>query len=202
MDFTQSQNDPCIYHKNIGGEKFYIGVYVDDIILAGKMEQNLEEVKTALSTKFNIKDLGELNYFLGIKVDQKTQDSIWIGQSSHTKNLLKTLGMQDCKQVSTPVSNTSKLTKATDKDVCVDQKEYQSAIGSLLYLSVCTRPDNSYAVSSLARFTSNPTKEHWLALKRLLRYLKGTTNYGIRYTVDSSNTYGYTDADWAGDIDD
>ena len=79
MEFTQSQNDPCIYYKNIGGEKFYIGVYVDDIILAGKTDRNLEEVKTALSTKFNIKDLGELNYFLGIKVDQKTQNSIWIG---------------------------------------------------------------------------------------------------------------------------
>ncbi len=98
---------PCIYYKNIGGEKFYIGVYVDDIILAGKTDRNLEEVKTALSTKFS-----ELNYFLGIKVDQKTQNSIWIGQPSHTQNLLETLGMQDCKPV---VSNTSKLTKATDQ---------------------------------------------------------------------------------------
>ena len=80
--------------------------------------------------------------------------------------------MEDCKPVNTPVDISSKLTQATDDDQRVDQHRYQSAIGSLMYLAVSTRPDISFAVSSLARFSSNPTKEHWTALKRLLRYLK------------------------------
>ena len=202
MGFTQSENDPCIYYRNTGGEMFYIGVYVDDIILAGKTDNKLTEVKTGLSRKFDIKDLGELSYFLGMKVEQR-ESAVWIGQPAYTKNLVESLGMQDCKPVVTPVSIGSTLNKATDDDECVDQKKYQSAIGSLMYLSVCTRPDIAYSVDSLARFTSKPTKEHWTALKRLLRYLKGTLQHGILYTKDgSSSCVGYTDADWAGDVDD
>ena len=176
MGFVQSENDPCIYYSNIGGENFYIGVYVDDIILAGKSERKLNEVKADLSRKFDIKDLGELRYFLGMKIEQR-DDSIWIGQPAYTKNLLETFGMQDSKPVGTPASTGLQLHKASEEDECPEQKRYQSAIGSLMYLSVCTRPDIAYAVNSLARFTSNPTKEHWTALKRLLRYLKGTPKH-------------------------
>ena len=135
MGFTQSENDPCIYYKNTEGEMFYLGVYVDDIILAGKTETKLNEVKSDLSRKFDIKDLGELNYFLGVKIDQQ-DNSVWIGQPAYTKNLLEMFGMQDCKPVSTPASIGLKLNKASDEDECVDQRKYQSAIGSLMYLSV------------------------------------------------------------------
>lgn len=203
MGFTQSNNDPCIYHKNTGGDMLLMGVYVDDIILAGKKESDLEQVKTALGKKFDIKDLGQLSYFLGVKVKQQRNGAIWIGQPTYTKNILSEFGMQDCKPVSTPVSVEAKLTKATDDENCIDQKKYQSAIGSLMYLSVSTRPDISYAVSSLARFSSKPTQRHWVALKRLLRYLKGTTKHGILYKREGpSACIGFSDADWAGDTND
>ncbi len=140
MGFIQSKNDPCIYFKNTG-EILYLGVYVDDIILAGKTDSALSEVKTALSRKFDIKDLGNLNYFLGIKVEQHEDNSIWIGQPTYTEDALNNFGMEDCKPVSTPVNTSSKLTQATDEDKCVDQTLYQSAVGSLMYLSVSTRPD-------------------------------------------------------------
>ena len=114
-----------------------------------------------------------------------------------------TLGMQDCKPVKTPISAGNKLVKATEQDECVDQKQYQSAVGSLMYLAVSTRPDISYSVGSLARFNSKPTKEHWVALKRVLRYLKGTKDLGILYSkAEKDSCIGYTDADWAGDQDD
>ena len=144
-----------------------------------------------------------MKYFLGIKFEQRKDNSVWIGQPAYTQNLLA-FGMQDCKPVGTPVNISSKLVKATDDDDdCIDQKKYQSAIGSLMYLSVSSRPDISYAVSSLAQFSSHPTKEHWTALKRLLCYLKGTPNHGILYTKDGANTCtGYTDADWGGDVND
>ena len=111
--------------------------------------------------------------------------------------------MKDSNPVSTPVDVGLKLTNATEEEDSVDQPLYQSAIGSLMYLSVSTRPDISYAVSSLARFSSKPTRQHWIALKRLLRYLKGTTKYGILFSKEgSSECIGFSDADWAGDVND
>ena len=111
--------------------------------------------------------------------------------------------MKDCNPVSTPVDISLKLTPANEEDDCMDQPQYQSAIGSLMYLSVSTRPDISYAVSSLARYSSKPTKQHWTALKRLLRYLKGTTKYGILFSKEAtSQCIGFSDADWAGDVSD
>ena len=108
-------------------------------------------MKTDLSRKFDTKDLGELSYFLGMKIG-----SVWIGQRAYTENMLKNVGLEDCKPVSTPVDISSKLTHATDEDDCVDQHAYQSAIGSLMYLSVSTRPEISFEVSSLATFSSKP----------------------------------------------
>ena len=203
MGFVQSVSDPCLY-TDAGGDAFFIGVYVDDIILAGRSDKKIKEVKDVLAHKFDIKDMGKLHYFLGTKILQDEKSgNIWIGQPVYTNNLLKRFGMQDCKAVSTPVDTSTKLVKATSDDECIDQQLYQSAIGSLLYLSVSTRPDITYAVSTLARFSSNPTKQHWTALKRILRYLKGTVNYGINYSKkDSQDCICYSDADWAGDIND
>ena len=202
IGFSQSSHDPCIYHRNERGNMLIVGVYVDDIILAGN-ESSIQRVKAALASAFDIKDLGKLNYFLGIKIERNLNNSIWIGQPAYIENLLVTLGMQDCKPVKTPVSAGNKLVKATEQDECIDQRQYQSAVGSLMYLAVSTRPDISYSVGSLARFNSKPTKEHWVALKRVLRYLKGTKDLGILYSkAEKDSCIGYTDADWAGDQDD
>ena len=119
-------------------------------------------------------------------VQDEEQKSVWIAQPAYTENLLKGFGMQDCKLVSTPVDVSSKLVIATDKDECVDRQQYQSAIGSLMYLSVSTRPDISYAVGNLARFSSKPTKEHWIALKCVMHYLNGTVKHGILYSQEGT----------------
>ena len=148
--------------------------------------------------------MGKLHYFLSmIVVQDEAQKSVWIGQPIYTKNLL---GMEECKPVSlhsSPVNVSSKLMVATDEDECVDQQLYQSAIGGPMYLSVSTRPDITYAVGSLARFSPKPTKTHLTALKRVLRYLKGTMKHGILYSQNESDVCGgFSDADWAGDIND
>lgn len=204
IQFTQTTSDPCIYYQKTGQDMMFIGVYVDDIILAARNEKQLKRIKEKLSNKFNIKDLGELKYFLGMKVEQsKGSGSVWIGQPAYTKNLLKRLGMQDSKPIHTPVEVNTKLQLATNQAEPVNQTEYQSAIGGLMYLAVSTRPDIAFAVNNLARFNSNPQKEHWTAVKRILRYLKGTTNIGILYKQDESEKcVGYSDADWAGDTSD
>ena len=203
MGFVQSASDSCVY-KDSGGEMFLIGVYVDDIILAGKSDKSIKEVKRALDAKFDIKDMGKLHYFLGIKFlqDEKT-GNVWIGQPAYVESILKKFGMENSKPVSTPIDSSTKLTKTTDDKQSVDQQLYQSAIGSLLYLSGGTRPDITFSVSNLAKFSAKPSKQHWTAIKRVMRYLKGTINFGILYTKQETKDFvAYSDADWAGDLDD
>ena len=183
---------------------FLIGVYVDDIILAGKSDKGIKEVKRALAAKFDIKDMGRLHYFLGVKILQDEQTgNVWIGQPAYVESVLKKFGMDNSKPVSTPIDPSTKLTKATEDEQSVDQHLYQSAIGSLLYLSGGTRADITFSVSNLAKFSAKPSKHHWAAIKRVMRYLKGTINFGILYTKQESKDFvAYSDADWAGDLDD
>ena len=102
----------------------------------------MNTVMQALSQKLQIEDMGELNYFLGVKVVQDhNAGSVWIGQQSHTWSILRNFDMENAKKIRTPVDSSAKLVKGGDKDVCVDQQLYQSAVGCLLYLSIATRPD-------------------------------------------------------------
>ena len=203
MGFVQTDSDPCVYVSS-EGEFFIIAVYVDDILLAGKSNKRMTEVKQALSSQFEVKDLGELHYLLGITVKQyHVNQSIWIGQPAYTTSILEKFGMKDAKSIATPVNTGLKLTRATEEDDFADERLYQLIVGSLQYLSTMTRPDITYAVSTVAKFCSKPTKVHFTAVKRILRYLKGTSNHGLLYKkASSSNCVGYSDSDWAGDTDD
>ena len=110
--------------------------------------------------------------------------------------------MDEASTIATPVDSSIKLVKASEEDVLFDKHKYQSAVGSLLYLSVATRPDITYAVSNVAKFSASPTTRHWTAVKRIMRYLKGTTNLGLVYTPQNNNCVGFSDSDWGGDLDD
>jgi hypothetical protein len=203
MGFEQSTSDPCIYTIS-EGETFIIGVYVDDIVLASKSAEKMAEVKKALSDKFEMKDLGELHYFLGVRIIHNNEEgSIWMGQKVYTENLLQKFGMDNAKSISTTVAVNTKLMLKTEDDECFDLKKYQSAVGSLLYLSIRTRPDITFAVNNVARFSSNATTQHWTAVKRIFRYLRGTTNLGLLFKKNGhKNLVGYSDADWGGDHND
>ena len=205
MEFLQTTSDPCIY-RDSGGEPFIIGVRVDDIILAGKSRKRMKEVKEALARKFDMKYMGKLYYFFSIKVKQGEETGdIWIGQPAYAENLLKKFGMDEAKPVSTPVNTGKKFVKATEDEECFDQQVYQSAIGILLYSSVnvVTTPDITFAVCNMAKFSTQPTQQHWTGAKRIMRYLKGTVHVGIQCTkLKSKECVGYSDADWAGDVND
>ena len=204
MKFKPTSGDPCLYvHTDQGGEMSLVAVYVDDLILGGRSGSKMTAVKRELSCRFEMKDLGALHHFLGIKVVQDLlTEVIWIGQPLYVKKILQRYQMQECKPVNTPVTHDVKLVAESPNNVC-DQQMYQAIVGSLLYLSTKTRPDIAYAVGSIARFCARPTQQHWVALKRILRYLKGTSNYGLSYKGDvGGEITGYSDADWAGDITD
>ena len=206
MDFTQSDSDPCIYIRYSDNRIFIIAVYVDDIILASESDEMMGRTKKLLSDRFDVEDMGRLHYFLGVKVVQEiNSSSIWIGQPSFTNILLKRFGMEESNSAETPFDVATKLMKKGSIETAsddVDKQLYQSAVGSLLYLSTRTRPDISFAVGMCARFSAEPITQHWTAVKRILRYLKGTANLGLRYEQTDNELLGYSDADWAGDLND
>ena len=203
MGFIQSESDPCIYRR-CGREMFNIGVYVDDNVLAAKSEKQLKDVKQVFAKHFDIKDMGKLHYFLGMKVVQNDEaKEVGIGQPVYTHNLLQKFGMENAKPVKTTVDTCTKLVKATEDEEIFDQKLYQSAVESLLYLSAGTRLDITYAVNNVAKFSSHPNIQHWTGVKRIMRYLKGTTNIGLLYSKQESRKYvEYSDSHWGGDLDD
>jgi len=203
MGFEQSTSDPCLYVAS-AGEMFVIAVYIDDIVLGSRNDKKMLDVKITLSQCFEMKDLGMLHHFLGVEVFNNTSTGkIWVGQPLYTERVLERFGMEFSKPTSTPASPDTKLQKKAADGVMVSQKLYQAAVGTLLYLSTKTRPDIAFAVSNVARFCAEPTEEHWSAVKRIFRYLRGTKNMGLLYDRDKSKALvGYSDADWAGSLDD
>jgi hypothetical protein len=197
LGFFQSSADQCVYVRNTNGVKTLLAVYVDDIVLLSDNEQSMSEIKTALSSRFQMKDLGQLHFCLGINM-VFSDDSIKLSQPHYTQQILDKYNMRNCNSVSTPMATDVKLVK-DDGSNAVDKTVYQSIVGSLLYLSTATRPDIAYAVGVLSRFTSAPTQTHLTAAKRVLRYLKGSIDQGLVYTKSDSLPVGYSDSSWADD---
>jgi len=149
-----------------------------------------------MQDEFEMSLMGELTFFLGLQIKQY-KDCLFISQSKYTKELLKKYGMENCKPMSTPMSSNAYLeTDLTGKDV--DEKTYRGMIGSLLYLT-SSRPDIMFSTCLCARFQSKPKESHMTAVKRILKYLKGTVNVGLWYPKGNTcSLVGYTDADYAG----
>lgn len=145
-------------------------------------------------------DLGEMSYFLGIEVLQK-ENEVFICQQKYAKEILKKFKMEDCKSTTTPMNLKEKFCKE-DGAKKVDEVLYRSLIGCLMYLTA-TRPDIMHAVSLLSRYMHCASEIHLQAAKRIIRYIKGTVNYGIKFSqVQNFNFHGFSDSDWGGCLDD
>ena len=204
MGFSQTTSDPCLYVRVDQDGVFIMAVYVDDIILAGENSTTMSKAKSDIFDRFDAEDMGELHHFLGVKVVQNINTGeIWIGQPTYSRDLLEKFNMSHSNPTDTPVDVGAKLMKRQEGEDSFDHGIYQSAVGSLLYLSTKTRPDLAFAVGNVARYCADPTKVHWTAVKRIIRYVKGTLNMGLLFCPDNNiNLEGYSDADWAGDKDD
>ena len=204
MKFIQTKADPCIYVFKDKTETVIIAVYVDDILIAGTSNKKIAEVKSAIANRFEVKDMGELHYFLGVKIVRDSQaGTIWLGQPSYSENIVQDFNMENANVCRTQTNPSLKLTKADETSTYADTEKYQSAVGKLLFLSTRTRPDIAFAVSTVAKFTSNPTEQHWKAVKHIIRYIASTINYGLMFTrSETIDCTGFSDADWAGDVDD
>ncbi|XP_074363653.1 uncharacterized protein LOC141704306 [Apium graveolens] len=172
-----------------------VALYVDNLLVTGSNVGIIEEFKKQMNSKFEMSDLGKLTYYLGIEVQQK-EGYIKIKQSSYAKKILENAGMIGCNPTKYPMDPKEQLTK-DDGGKTVDTTQYKSMVGGLRYL-VHTRPDISYAVGIISRYMERPTVLHQNAVKRILRYIKGTLDYGQIYSKQGGNNI----LTLAGNIDD
>ena len=179
-----------------------VALYVDDVLITGPNRADIQRVKDALNGKFHMTDLGPIAFYLGMTVVRdRANRTIRLGQAAYVERVLRDNGMWDAKSISTPMETSVKLVPAEDGFQATPnhRTRYQSAVGSLMYAMLGTRPDLAFAVSVVSRYAHNPTPKHWGAVKRIFAYLKGTVNMQLTFQGPLSNLVGYTDSDWAGD---
>ncbi|KAK2372365.1 secreted RxLR effector protein [Trifolium repens] len=207
--FIKNEDEPCVYKKVSGSKIVFLVLYVDDILLIGNDVPALQQVKTWLGNCFSMKDLGEAAYILGIRIYRdRSQRLLGLSQSTYIDKVLRRFNMHDSKKGFIPMQHGICLSKTQ----CPSSKEerermneipYASAIGSIMYAMLCTRPDVSYALSATSRYQSDPGESHWIAVKNILKYLRRTKETFLVYGGEEElSVVGYTDASFQTDKDD
>ena len=202
LGFVRSKMDHAIYRRKNRNSFLLVGVYVNDLIISGPDVKGIRVFKSEMKKKFSMSDLGLLSYYLGIEVKQDA-NGITLCQSSYAAKILESAGMSNCNSCETPMECRLKLRKFKEGEP-MNPTEYRSIIGSLRYI-INTRPDLAYVIGVVSRYMEAPGKEHWAAVKHILRYLKGTLGYGCKYDKGAKLKpilVGYSDSDFAGDVED
>ncbi|KAM1171421.1 hypothetical protein ACFX2G_022146 [Malus domestica] len=192
LGFANSKSD-CSLFVCTSPSLVIVLVYVDDILVTGPNSSHCQAFIQKLSTLFPVKDLGPLHYFLGLEV-HRSSDGIFMSQGKYAMDLLIKTKMEGCKPCATPLG-TGKLDHIGT--LLPDPKEYRSIVGALQYLT-WTRPDLSFAVNQVCQFLHCPRDTHFQAVKRILRFLKGSVDQGIWFKKGSLQLTAFSDADWAG----
>lgn len=196
IGFMASKSDSSLFVLHHGSHSAYLLLYVDDIILTANTNALLRSIISSLSKEFAISDLGPLQHFLGVSV-QTSPTGLFLSQEQYAYDLLDRANMLDCKACATPIDTKSKLSASSGTPV-PDPSYYRSLAGALQYLTI-TRPDISYAVQQACLFMHDPREHHLHLVKRILRYVRGTLDYGLRlFRSSSMDLVAYSDADWAG----
>ncbi|GAU43423.1 hypothetical protein TSUD_334860 [Trifolium subterraneum] len=178
-------------------------LYVDDLLITGNNDKYISEFKSDLKREFEMTDLGYMTYFLGIEF-LRTDQGILMHQTRYAKEILKKFEMDKCNSALSPAEPRLQLSKSIEEED-VDPTSYRQLIGSLRYLCN-TRPDLAYSVGIVSRFMDKPKSSHLIAVKRILRYVKGTIDYGVFFPANDRKNecklMGYTDSNWCGDVED
>src|SRR5579859_1496065 len=199
IGFDQTYSDPCVYINR--DTDVIIAMWVDDLIIFSKDMASINDLKVQLNKEYEMKDLRELKYFLGIQVHHdRERKIIHINQSGYNQTILERYGMENSKLANTPLSSGARLIKGTATDILMDQKEYQSMVGGLMYAMLTTRPDLAQCIQQISQFSQKPTKTHEKAAKQALRYLKGTVDEGITYNGNLGMRLElWSHANWGGE---
>ncbi|KAJ9546683.1 hypothetical protein OSB04_019226 [Centaurea solstitialis] len=210
FSFTKSEFEPCVYTKFSGSIVTFLVLYVDDILLIGNDVPTLQSVKSWLSKCFQMKDLGEAAYILGIKIYRnRSKRLIGLSQSTYIDKILKKFRMDESKKGFIPMQHGIVLSKTQCPVSSQDQDKmksvpYASAIGSIMYAMLCTRPNVAYSVSVTSRYQQNPGEPHWVAVKNILKYLRRTKEMFLVFggAENEISVTGYSDASFQTDRDD
>ena len=180
--FNKGGIDKTLFVKNDKGKLMIEQIYVDDIVFGGMSDLMVEHFVHQTKSEFEMSLVGELNYFLGLQVKQM-EDSIFVSQSKYARGIVKKFGLENASHKRTPDVTHVKFTK-DEKGEDMDQSLYRSMIGSLLYL-IASRPDITFAVGVCAKYQAQPKASHLIQVKRIIKYINGTSDYGILYTHES-----------------
>ncbi|KAK4363537.1 hypothetical protein RND71_018778 [Anisodus tanguticus] len=196
IGFSHSKSDHSLFIYSKGNDMAYILLHVDDIILTTSSDALRRSIMSLIASKFAMKDLGPLSYFLGIAV-MRHASGLFLCQKKYAEEILDRAGMASCKPAHTPVDTNSKLSASSDS-LYADPTHYRSLVGALQYL-IFMRPYISYIVQQICLHMYIPMDEHMNALKQILRYVQGTLHFGLHlYKSSLSDLTSYSDADWGG----
>jgi hypothetical protein len=209
LGYNRLSSDHCTYYKRFEENDVFIILllYVDDMLVIGPNKDRVQELKAQLAREFDMKDLGPANKILGMQIHRdRSKRKIWLSQKNYLKKILRRFNMQDCKPISTPLPVNFKLSSSMSPSNEAERMEmsrvpYASAVGSLMFAMICTRPDIAQAVGAASRYMANPGREHWNTIKRILRYIKGTSDVALCYGGSEFTVRGYVDSDFAGDLE-
>ena len=183
-NFRSSKCDPSLFIYTESSTVIYMLVYVDDIIVTGNNPTFIKSLVTKLNSEFSLKDLGNLDYFLGIEVRHQPNGALILAQSKYIRDLLTKTRMDEANSISSPMVGGCKLTKSGYESFS-DPILYRSVVGALQYATI-TRPEISFPVNKVCQFMSDPTEQHWAAVKSILIYLAGTVNFGLSFLPSST----------------
>ena len=199
--FERSSYEHTLFIKRGKNTILIVSLYVDDLIFTGNDLTMMQGFKSSMKKEFEMTDLGEMRYFLGIEVCQNAE-GVHISQKKYAEKILQKFGLEACNGVKNPIVPGSMVLSTEEEGNQADGTLFKQMVGSLMYMTV-TRPDLMYSVCLMSRFMSNPKDVHMAAAKRILRYIKATTNLGIFYKRRCKDELvGYTDSDYARDVGD
>ena len=195
--FSRSMHDACLYIKLSAGHDIFIIIYVDDVLIVGETNEDVCNLKSKLCQVFEMTDCGLLTHYLGTAIEYDRVTGVMkLSQISSTQKILNSFGMDDSKPMSTPMEKGLILEPETQEST---NYPYRELLGKLMYLMLWVRPDLCYSVGYLGRFQQYPSETHWTSLKRVLRYLKGTSGLKLEFrkNTKAEKVVGYADANWA-----
>jgi len=214
--FKRSQHDPCLFVLNQEGKQILLTIHVDDLLIAAQDKLQRNEFIKKLGEKFKLVDLGQVSWYLAIHIEQNEQ-GITLDQIKYIEDTIHRFGMDECRSTPVPAYSNDEIKRRRMKkeefsnednenfeaENKVDRMEYLQIVGSLTYLATFTRPDIAFAVARASQKCIDPNQDDFEDLMKILRYLKGTKDLKLKYSRNASTTLvGYSDSDWAGNLDD
>ena len=205
--FTMMEEDHCVYIKHSKIGFIILSLYVDDILIVVNDKKLIDVTKKRLSLKFEMKDMDEASYVLSVRIfKDRLKQLLGLSQETYIKKMLKCYHMHDWKPMDAHVEKNLSLSldmclKTPNEKEQMSKVPYSSTIGSMMYAMMCMHPDICYVIGIVSIFQSNPCSKNWMAVKRILRYLKGISYYVMCYQGKDFHLARYTNADLGGDLD-